>query len=79
MRATPTARELQILAAVIAHGGAKGAAASLGLSQSAVSAALAHVRERLGTATTLQALAVLDDRLEAGWRSPVGPREYRDN
>jgi DNA-binding CsgD family transcriptional regulator len=59
----PTARELEVLRAVVDHAGEKGAAAALGIRPRTVNNCLRTLRERTGAGTTGQLVYVLRDRL----------------
>ena len=62
MRITP--RQLQAVDAYFVAGSSKGAAQQLGISWHTVNKHLADVRERLGVATTQEAISVLATRGE---------------
>ena len=55
----PTARQIEVLAAIIATGSYAAAADSLGLSPTTVRGHLVAVRSRLGVETTVQAAYIL--------------------
>jgi DNA-binding CsgD family transcriptional regulator len=62
-RGTATARELAVVAAVVATGSEKAAAHRLGLSHSTVKHHLANARSRVGATTTAQLVWMLAERL----------------
>ena len=57
----PTARQLEVIAAVIATGSRKAAAASLGIAVGTVDGNLERLRVRLGDVTMAQAIYVLTE------------------
>ena len=59
---SPTARQLEVLATVIATGSQKAAAASLGISVHTVNGSIGRVRIRLGDVTMPQAIYILTAR-----------------
>jgi DNA-binding CsgD family transcriptional regulator len=54
----PTARELQVLVAIIETGSGAAAAVRLGISRKTIDIHLAHARRKLGAASTGQAFAL---------------------
>ncbi len=58
----PTARQLEVIAAVVATGSQKAAAASLGISEHTVHGSLERLRVRLGDVTMVQAIYILTER-----------------
>ena len=59
---TPTRRQLEVIAAVIATGSQKAAAASLGITEHAIHGDLERLRLRLGDVTMSQAIYILTAR-----------------
>lgn len=60
--AQPTARQLQVIAAVVATGSQKAAAVSLGVSEHNVNGTLGRLRCRLGYVSLEQAVYILTAR-----------------
>jgi DNA-binding CsgD family transcriptional regulator len=58
----PTARQLEIIAAVVATGSQKAAAVSLGITEHTVNANMGKLRVSLGDVTTPQAIYILTVR-----------------
>lgn len=58
----PTARQLEVIAAVVSTGSQKAAAVSLGISEHTVNGSLGRLRVRLGDVTMVQAIYILTDR-----------------
>jgi DNA-binding transcriptional LysR family regulator len=58
----PTARQLEVIAAVVSTGSQKAAAASLGVSEHTVNGNLGRLRARLGDVTMVQAIYLLTER-----------------
>lgn len=62
-RRRPTERQIAVLAAYVAEGSVKGAAARLGLAEVTVTWHLVNIRAKVGAATTAQAIYALRDQL----------------
>lgn len=69
-RPSPTRHELQVLEAVLLEGSAKGAAFRLGIAEATVACLLRTTREKVGAASTLQAVWILRRELEQLQASP---------
>jgi DNA-binding NarL/FixJ family response regulator len=63
----PSARELEVLAAVVRCGGTREAALELVVSPRTVRSHVSHILDKLGVSTLYQSVALLDDECP-GWR-----------
>lgn len=63
-----TEREIEVLQAMVDHGGSKRAAHALGLSERTVRNTLANMRAKAGVDTTVQLVTVAGDRVRAPQR-----------